>query len=118
MLEKEDAGLLGVGQCQTNEVSSAGLKPALETPEPAAAGNWNWHAQNTDIVQYHPGAVRLLAYLNSAHMGSYQTAVDNAARTGLPADIEATRAYRYKYGFGLNLEQEIVRNVGAFARLG
>ena len=69
-------------------------------------------------VNAHPGAVRLLGFLNSAHMGSYQAAVDNAVRTGLPADIEATRAYRYKYGFGLNLEQEIVKNVGAFARLG
>jgi high affinity Mn2+ porin len=63
----------------------------------------------------HPGAVRLLAYLNRANMGSYQEAIDNPAR---PADIEATRAYRYKYGFGLNLEQEIVRNLGVFSRLG
>jgi high affinity Mn2+ porin len=51
-------------------------------------------------------------------MGSYQAAVDNAARTGLPADIVATEAYRYKYGFGLNVEQEIIKNIGAFARLG
>jgi high affinity Mn2+ porin len=66
-------------------------------------------------VSGHPGAVRLLAFLNSAHMGSYQDAVNSPIR---PADIEATRAYRYKYGFGLNVEQEIVKNVGAFARLG
>src|ERR1035437_2200815 len=66
-------------------------------------------------VTGHPGAVRLLAFLNSAHMGSYQDAVNSPIR---PADIEATRAYRYKYGFGLNVEQEIVKNVGAFARLG
>jgi high affinity Mn2+ porin len=63
----------------------------------------------------HPGAVRLLAFLNQAHMGSYQEAIDNPARR---ADIVATRAYRYKYGFGLNLEQELTKNVGAFARLG
>src|SRR5437899_4960237 len=63
----------------------------------------------------HPGAVRLLAFLNSAHMGSYQAALDSPVR---PADIEMTRAYRYKYGFGLNLEQELVKNIGAFARLG
>jgi high affinity Mn2+ porin len=69
-------------------------------------------------VRGHPGAVRFLAFLNSADMGSYQAAVDDAARTGLPADIVATRAYRYKYGFGLNVEQEIFKNVGAFARLG
>ena len=66
-------------------------------------------------VNGHPGAVRFLAYLNSAHMGSYQAALDSPIR---PADIEATRAYRYKYGFGLNVEQEIITNLGAFARLG
>ncbi|HWX19381.1 MAG TPA: carbohydrate porin [Candidatus Binatia bacterium] len=66
----------------------------------------------------HPGAVRLLAFLNQAHMGSYQEAVDNAARTGLPADIVATKAYRQKYGFGLNAEQELVKNIGVFTRLG
>ena len=63
----------------------------------------------------HPGAMRLLGYLNQAHMGSFQEALDNPAR---PADIAATRAYRYKYGFGLNLNQEIVRNIGMFSRLG
>ena len=66
-------------------------------------------------VNDHPGAVRLLGYVNSAHMGSYQAALDSPIR---PADIVATRAYRYKYGFGLNIEQEILKNVGAFARLG
>jgi high affinity Mn2+ porin len=62
-----------------------------------------------------PGAVRLLAFLNRANMGGYQAALDSPVR---PADIEATRAYRYKYGFGLNLEQELAKNIGAFARLG
>ncbi len=66
-------------------------------------------------VKGHPGAVRLLGYLNSAHMGSYQAAVDSPIR---PADIEATRTYRYKYGFGLNAEQEIAKDVGVFTRLG
>ncbi len=66
-------------------------------------------------VSSHPGAVRLLAYLNHANMGSYEAALNNPAR---PADIEATRAYRYKYGFGLNLEQELAKNVGVFSRLG
>jgi high affinity Mn2+ porin len=66
-------------------------------------------------VNGHPGAIRFLAFLNSAHMGSYQAAVDSPIR---PANIVATEAYRYKYGFGLNVEQEIIKNVGAFARLG
>jgi high affinity Mn2+ porin len=66
-------------------------------------------------INGHPGAVRVLSYLNRAHMGSYQDAVDNPER---PADIKATRAYRYKFGFGLNLEQEVVKNIGVFSRLG
>jgi high affinity Mn2+ porin len=66
-------------------------------------------------VGNHPGAIRLLGFLNSAHMGSYQLAVNNATR---PADIIATRAYRTKYGFGLNVEQEVCTNVGVFSRLG
>ena len=65
----------------------------------------------------HPGTVRLLAYLNHAHMGSYQAAIDNFNQGG-SIDVTQTRAYREKYGFGLNLEQEIIRNIGAFARLG
>ena len=65
-------------------------------------------------VNGHPGTVRLLAYLNSAHMGNYQEAIDGPH----PANIDAMQAYRYKYGFGLNVEQEIIKNVGAFARLG
>jgi len=63
----------------------------------------------------HPGVIRLLAYLNHTDMGSYQEAIDNPTQ---PADIEATRAYRYKYGFGLNWEQEIAKNVGVFSRIG
>jgi high affinity Mn2+ porin len=66
-------------------------------------------------VATHPGTVRLLAFLNRAHMGSYDVAVNNPTR---PADITATRAYRYKYGFGLDAEQELSKNIGAFARLG
>jgi high affinity Mn2+ porin len=35
-----------------------------------------------------PGAVRVLGFLNQAHMGSFQAALDSSTR---PADIEATR---------------------------
>jgi len=74
-----------------------------------------WELERRFNIHGHPGAVRLLAYLNQAHMGSFQEALDNPVR---PADIVATRAYRYKYGFGLNLEQEVMKNVGVFSRLG
>ena len=62
-----------------------------------------------------PGALRLLAYDTRAHMGSYQATINNPS---LGENIYLTAAYRYKYGFGINLEQEIRKNLGAFARLG
>ncbi|HEX3719111.1 MAG TPA: carbohydrate porin [Verrucomicrobiae bacterium] len=66
-------------------------------------------------LRNHPGSIRLLAYLNRAHMGGYSEAIDSPIR---PADILDTQAYRYKYGFCLNLEQELMKDVGLFARLG
>ena len=66
----------------------------------------------------HPGTIRFLAFLNHANMGSYQAAVNESINSGLPADPTASREYRYKYGFGLNWEQELVKNVGVFSRLG
>jgi high affinity Mn2+ porin len=63
----------------------------------------------------HVGAVRLLAYDTRAHMGSYQETLNNPS---LGANIALTAAYRYKYGFGINLEQEIRKSLGVFARLG
>jgi high affinity Mn2+ porin len=66
-----------------------------------------------------PGAVRLGAWLNRAFAGSYNDAVALAAlNPGLTANdtIAQTRQGRTKYGFYLNLEQELSDNVGAFAR--
>lgn len=66
-------------------------------------------------VGSHPGAIRLLAYLNRAHMGSYQATL---ADPSLGLDLSRTRAYRYKYGFGLDVGQELTKNVGVFCRVG
>lgn len=57
----------------------------------------------------HPGAISFLAYLNQARMGRYQAALS------IPrANISNTREYRYKYGFGLNCEQEVAKDVSVF----
>jgi len=63
----------------------------------------------------HPGAVRLLGYLNRANMGSYADALADATR---PADVTLSRQYRCHFGVGLNWEQAITRDLGAFSRLG
>lgn len=67
-----------------------------------------------------PGVVRLLSYINHANMGSYQAAVDAFLEGIDPTpNIEAHRQQgRIKYGFGLNFEQEITKNVRAFGRVG
>lgn len=66
-------------------------------------------------IHEHPGAIRVLAFLNRAHMGSYEAVADNPALGG---NIALTREYRSKFGFGLNAEQELAKGIGAFMRLG
>jgi high affinity Mn2+ porin len=63
----------------------------------------------------HPGKLRLLAYLNHAHMGKYSEAL---AEMPVNPDVTLTRAYRIKYGFGLSWEQELSKDLGVFGRLG
>lgn len=62
-----------------------------------------------------PGAVRWLTFLTQSQMGSYAETVANPALGG---NILATRAWRKKFGFGLNAEQEIVPDLGGFLRVG
>ena len=62
----------------------------------------------------HPGAVRLLAFLNRVHSGTYADALDSPVR---PAVVTAQN-YCLNYGFCLNTEYELTKGVGAFARLG
>ncbi|HEV3098600.1 MAG TPA: carbohydrate porin [Candidatus Udaeobacter sp.] len=62
----------------------------------------------------HPGKVRLLGWLEDAHMGSYRETLDDPT---LMEDITKTRRYRFQYGFGLNAEQEISEDLGAFLRV-
>ncbi len=71
---------------------------------------WEW--------EEHPGAVRFLGYVTRAHMGSFAGAVDTSLASGTAADIIVTRTYRCKFGFGLNAEQEVAKDIGVFARLG
>jgi len=63
----------------------------------------------------HPGKVRFLGYLESANMGSYRATLNNPS---LHEDITRTRRFRYTYGLGINFEQEITSDVGAFLRAG
>jgi high affinity Mn2+ porin len=72
------------------------------------------------LIGGRPGVLRPLFYVNHANMGSYREAIDAflAGRDAAP-DITAHRKQgRVKYGFGLNIEQEIGAGVRAYGRFG
>jgi high affinity Mn2+ porin len=70
-------------------------------------------------IRKHPGAVRALEYLNHAAAGTYSEAILLAKQTGaVPAVTATRRTGTLKYGFGINAEQEITKDIGVFARLG
>ena len=69
-------------------------------------------------VNAHPGAIRLMPWLNEARMASNHAATAILLANGPGADISPAQGYRYRYGLGLNWEQEVAKNVGLFSRLG
>ncbi len=69
-------------------------------------------------VNAHPGAIRFTPFLNEADMTSNHAATAILIAKGPGADVSAAQAFRYKYGVGLNWEQEVAENVGMFSRLG
>ncbi len=63
------------------------------------------------------GKLRLLAYQNHARMGTYALALMDAGPQ--PPDVTATRRPgTLKYGFGVNVEQQLGDGIGGFARWG
>ncbi len=67
----------------------------------------------------HEGAVRLLSYINHADAGNYAEAIRRAEANGGRPDVTQTRrSGTLKYGFGVNVEQEIREDIGVFGRLG
>jgi high affinity Mn2+ porin len=70
-------------------------------------------------IKKHAATIRLLNYENHADAGNYAAAIRQAQLTGTTPDVASTRRNgTLKYGFGLNLEQELTKNIGIFARLG
>ena len=64
-----------------------------------------------------PGKIRLLAFRNRTLMSRFQDALDYATLHGGVPNINNVRnGEKIKYGFGLNMEQQLIQNVGVFAR--
>ena len=85
----------------------------------ARAENLELEARGKHVL-HREGTVRLLGYLNHGNMGNYREAnAQFLADESTTPDIIATRRQgRHRYGFGLNMEQEVRKDVGVFARLG
>jgi high affinity Mn2+ porin len=78
-------------------------------------------------INDHPGAVRLSAWIDHGFLASYNAATTLLVATppppNTPAGVEITVpaaafSFRSKYGFGVNWEQEIAKNLGTFGRFG
>jgi high affinity Mn2+ porin len=87
---------------------------------------WEVHAENFEyelrrgVIPRKAGIVRLLAYTNHANMGIYREAVAQFEKGLVPAPDITHHPWHItrKYGFGVNLEQNVTRNLTAFARFG
>jgi len=102
-----------------------GLMPKIANGIDLVWRPWQVHAENCEYEWRHgfipkkAGVVRLLAYTNAANMGIYRDQVRKAQEAGTTPDItnhpwHITR----KYGFGINVEQNLAHYLTAFARFG
>jgi high affinity Mn2+ porin len=88
-------------------------------PWQAHAENWEYELRH-GVIPKKAGVIRILAFTNYANMGAYRDAVAQFTK-GLVATPDITNHPWHitrKYGFGLNVEQNLTRNVTVFARWG
>jgi high affinity Mn2+ porin len=86
--------------------------------------------EHRHVWEGHPGAAKLLVFMNRGDMGSYKNAVTQyqqdmvaclsdpgnpALSCGVP-DVAKVRHYASRLGWALNLEQELMTSVGVFAK--
>jgi high affinity Mn2+ porin len=65
-----------------------------------------------------PGKLAITGFLSRGGMGSFEDAIQLSQSTGQPADIAAVRNYTSRAGISLNLEQQLMPDLGFFARAG
>jgi high affinity Mn2+ porin len=90
----------------------------------ASGQNWEFELRKSLLGNLLPsdrkGVVRVLSYVNHAHMGLYRAA-NQAYLSGVDPTPDITKHETYgavKYGFGLNAEQELTGNMRVFGRFG
>ncbi len=90
----------------------------------ASGQNWEFELRKGLLAPFlktrRQGAVRLLSYVNHAHMGDYRQSVQLYldGKTATPLIAATERFGAVKYGFGFNTEQEVTGSLRLFARFG
>lgn len=79
---------------------------------------WVGEIERRYAIWDQPGKIAISGFLTRGRMGSFQDAIQLAAQNGGPADITAVRRYQSRGGISMNLEQQLIPNVGFFARAG
>ena len=101
-----------------------GLMPKVANGIDLVWKPWQAHAENWEFELRHGfvpkkgGVVRFLAYTNHANMGIYRDAIAQFEKGLVPDITRHPWHITLKYGFGVNLEQNLTRNLTAFARWG
>lgn len=65
-----------------------------------------------------PGKVRLLSFLSHGRMGLFSDAIALSQETGNPADVSLVRHMHERAGVGINVEQQLIEDLGFFLRTG
>jgi high affinity Mn2+ porin len=79
---------------------------------------WVGEIEHRHMLWGQPGKILLNGFLSRGRMGSFEDAIELAQITGGPADIAQVRRYTSRAGWSVAVEQQIVPNVGVFARAG
>jgi len=79
---------------------------------------WIGEIEHRHSIWGQHGRVAVTGFLSRGRMGRFEDAIELAQITGPPADITAVRRYTSRSGVSVNLEQQLVPDVGIFARVG
>jgi high affinity Mn2+ porin len=79
---------------------------------------WIGEIERRYLLWSQPGRILVDGYLTRGRMGRFQDAIDLAQITGGPAHIAAVRRYTSRTGMSVGWEQQVIPNVGVFARAG
>ena len=74
-------------------------------------------AEERHTIADHPGKVKVLFFASSANMGAYADAVALASQTSAIPSTAYVRHHQVRLGGGINIEQELISDLGAFLRV-